>query len=103
MSRAAEGDAGDIAAVLRSAYAVHAAAGLNFSAATATPADRVRIQRHEVYVVRRSGRIVGTVTLRTKEDAEGIAGYVNALAIDPSLQRTGIGTIVLERVEREVF
>ena len=104
VSRASAEDAEHIAALLRSAYAAHLAAGLNFSAATATAAYvRSRIRRHEVYVLRRARTIIGTVTLRTKEDERGIAGYVSALAVDPSLRGTGFGGTLLARAEREAM
>jgi len=104
ISRASSEGAERIAALLRSAYAAHLAAGLNFSAATARAAYvRSRIRRHDVYVLRRAGAIIGTVTLRTKEDERGIAGYVSQLAVDPTLQRTGFGATLLARAEREAL
>src|SRR5712691_10792660 len=104
VSRASDEDAEHIAALLRSAYAAHLAAGLNFSAATATAAYvRSRIRRHDVYVLRRAGAIIGTVTVRTKEDERGIAGYVSQLAVDPTLRRTGFGATLLARAEREAL
>ncbi|MBI4346975.1 MAG: GNAT family N-acetyltransferase [Elusimicrobia bacterium] len=102
MSRATAADAERVAELLRSAYAVHAARGLNFRAATATPAQvGSRIKRHDVYVLRRAGRIVGTVALRTKEDVAGVTAYVSALAVDPNLQHGGLGGAILERAEHE--
>jgi len=104
VSRASAEDAARIAALLRSAYAAHLAAGLNFSAATATAAYvRSRIRRHDVYVLRQAGMIIGTVTLRTKDDERGIAGYVSQLAVDPGLQRAGFGGTLLARAEREAL
>lgn len=95
-------DAAHLAELLRAAYAAHAAAGLNFSAATATEEQvRERLKRHEVYVLRRNDRITGTITLRTKQDEQGVAAYVNALAIDPDVQRSGLGGAMLEHAERE--
>ncbi len=81
---------------------VHAAGGLNFSGATATEAQvRSRLKRYEVYVLHRAGRVIGTLTFRTKEDEHGIAAYANWLAIDPEFQRSGLGSALLERAERE--
>ncbi|MHB8631609.1 MAG: GNAT family N-acetyltransferase [Candidatus Limnocylindria bacterium] len=93
-----------IAALLRDAYADHAAAGLNFSAATATAAQvRERIANGQVYVARQDGRVLGTYNLRTKNDPLGEAGYVNSLAIDPALRRTGLGRLLLEHAEAEAL
>ena len=104
VSRAGVEDAERIAVLLCSAYAAHLAAGLNFSAAAATASYvRSRISRYEVYVLRRAGAIIGTVTLRTTEDEGGVAGYVSQLAIDPSLRRTGFGGSLLARAEREAM
>ena len=104
VARAQSDDAARVAELLRAAYAPHAALGLNFTAATVTEARiRERMKRHEVYVLRRGGRIIGTVTLRTKEDEHGVAGYVNSLAIEPGLQREGLGGTLLERAEREAL
>jgi ribosomal protein S18 acetylase RimI-like enzyme len=104
VERAQSDDAARVAELLRAAYAPHAALGLNFTAATVTESlIRERMKRHEVYVLRRGGRIIGTVTLRTKEDEHGVAGYVNSLAIEPGLQREGLGGTLLERAEREAL
>ncbi|MHB8632116.1 MAG: GNAT family N-acetyltransferase [Candidatus Limnocylindria bacterium] len=96
-------DAAEVAKLLRSAYADHAAAGLNFSAATATEDGvRERIARGQVYVARGAGRVIGTYQLRSKSDELGDAGYVNSLAVDPSLRGSGLGRALLEHAEAEV-
>lgn len=46
-------------------------------------------------------RLVGTVTLRIKEDPHGTHAYVNWLAVDPELQGTGLGSVLLRRGEEE--
>lgn len=95
-------DAEGIATLLRAAYADHAAAGLNFSAATSSEEDvRQRIAAGQVYVAREGGRLIGTYTLRVKTDDIGDAGYVNSLAIDPALRRSGLGRWLLEHAEEE--
>jgi ribosomal protein S18 acetylase RimI-like enzyme len=102
ITRATREDAADVARLLRAAYAIHLAAGLNFSGATATPEDvGARIERNEVYVVRQCASVVATVTLRIKTVQCEVVGYVNALAVDPSKQRAGLGTALLARAERE--
>jgi GNAT superfamily N-acetyltransferase len=95
-------DADETAKLLRAAYADHAAAGLNFSAATVTAEKvRERIALAQVYVARREGRIVGTYNLRSKADQLGDAAYVNSLAVDPALRGAGLGTDLLEQAEAE--
>jgi len=92
----------EIAALLRAAYADHAAAGLNFSAATSTAANvRGRIASGQVHVAREGGRLIGTYNLRVKTDDIGDAGYVNSLAIDPALRHSGLGRRLLEHAEAE--
>jgi GNAT superfamily N-acetyltransferase len=95
-------EAEKIAALLRAAYANHASAGLNFSAATATAGKvRERVVAGQVYVAREEGRLIGTYNLRVKGDSLGEAGYVNSLAIDPALRQTGLGRALLEHAEAE--
>jgi GNAT superfamily N-acetyltransferase len=91
-----------IAALLRAAYAEHASAGLNFSAASVTAAQvRERVLDGEVYVAHDEGTLVGTYNLRIKTDALGDAGYLNSLAIDPALRHTGLGRLLLDHAEIE--
>jgi ribosomal protein S18 acetylase RimI-like enzyme len=95
-------DAAELASLLRAAYAEHGAAGLNFSAATTTEARVLRrIATRDVYVLHRANRLIGTITLRTKQDEHGPHGYVNSLAVDPQLKGTGLGRLLLERAEQE--
>ena len=47
--------------------------------------------------------MVGTYNLRTKIDPLGGAGYVNSLAVDPALRRTGLGQFLLEHAEGEAL
>jgi Ser/Thr protein kinase RdoA (MazF antagonist) len=96
-------DAAELAALLHAAYADHAAAGLNFHAATVTVDEmRSTIEARQVHVVREAGRIVGTFQLRSKSDESGQFGYLNSLAIPVERRRTKFGAHLLALAEQEI-
>jgi uncharacterized damage-inducible protein DinB/GNAT superfamily N-acetyltransferase len=116
---AATDDIGALTDLLHRAYAPLAAAGMNFSAASQDVATtRERMAAGESFVAEDgSGRIVATVTLSRPRDpvrqpwaaehawicAPDIA-HVNQFAVEPALQRAGLGARLMahcERVARE--
>lgn len=60
---------------------------------------RKRTTQPELFLVaERDGRLLGTAMA----GFDGHRGWVNYLAVDPDVRRTGIGRRLMERVEREL-
>ncbi|WP_197029220.1 GNAT family N-acetyltransferase [Alicyclobacillus macrosporangiidus] len=82
--------------LLHRAYAANLAAGFNFSAAALTLAEALPCLNHQqVYGGEQDGRLCATFTLRQDEDGWHLSFY----AVDPRLQRQGIGRLTMRRAE----
>lgn len=94
--------------LLHRAYAAHAAIGMNFTASYQDDEEtRRRIELGESYVAEMDGRVVGTIILRPPGIGSDCAYYERAgvayfaqFAVDPDYQRQGIGSRLVEFVER---
>ncbi|MEN6626780.1 MAG: GNAT family N-acetyltransferase [Candidatus Sumerlaeia bacterium] len=99
----------ELTELLHRAYAAHAAAGMNFTAADQDADEtRRRIAIGEPYVAELNHRIVGTIILRAPGvltygipyfEKPGVA-YFAQFAVDPDYQKHGIGSRLVEFVER---
>lgn len=100
--RALRSDATSVRELLNSAYADHAAAGLNFTAATQDePFTRRQIQRYEVYVLETDGRLVATISLCDKPPQADVRHiYINKLAVATDLRGHGLGKRLLSFAEQ---
>ena len=80
--------------LVNAAYRVLGDMGLNFTGVTQDETTtRERMKDHEVYVAELDGRLMGTVSLQARRPADGLPHlYVHQLAVDPSLQRQGLGS-----------
>lgn len=58
-------------------------------------ARKLRVQRELFLVAERDGEVVGTVMA----GYEGHRGWVNYLAVDPSIRRAGLGRRLMDEVE----
>ncbi|MCL6599419.1 MAG: GNAT family N-acetyltransferase [Alicyclobacillus macrosporangiidus] len=82
--------------LLHRAYAANLAAGFNFSAATLTVQEALPVLKdQQVYGGEQDGRLCATFTLR--QDEEG--WHLNFYAVDPRLQRRGIGRLTMRQAE----
>jgi ribosomal protein S18 acetylase RimI-like enzyme len=59
---------------------------------------KLAVQRELFFVARLDGRLVGTVM----GGYDGHRGWVYSLAVGPEMQRRGIGTALMQHVEREL-
>ena len=106
--RLAEGDSlGELTELLHRAYAQLAAMDLHF---VATKQDesvtRSRIEGAECYVAEMDGEIVGTIVFRDCARTGSCAWYdrphvasFGQFGVEPSLQGSGVGSALLDRVE----
>jgi len=92
--------------LLHRAYLGLGAMGLNYTAVDQpVETTRRRIAGNECYVAERQGRIVGTVVLQTNQRRRPACArrpdvaYFSQFAVEPDLQRAGIGTRLLAHVE----
>lgn len=99
--RAIPADAARVRELLNGAYAEHAAAGLNFTAATQDePFTRRQIRRHEVYVLEIEGELVATITLRDKKPEDDVRHiYINKLAVAIDQRSRGLARRLLAFAE----
>jgi uncharacterized damage-inducible protein DinB/predicted N-acetyltransferase YhbS len=103
-----------LTALLHRAYAPLAAAGLNFSAATQDVANTAeRVAAGDTFVaLDAAGTLVGTVTLSRPRDPVAQAwaaphpwvcapdiAHVNQFAVEPALQRSGLGGALMAHCE----
>jgi GNAT superfamily N-acetyltransferase len=98
----------DVTRLLHRAYASLAAQGFRFWASHQSDENtRQRIAEGDCLVALQEGRIVGTITLKKKALTKGSPWYdrpevasFGQFAVDPELQRRGIGSTLLGAVER---
>jgi ribosomal protein S18 acetylase RimI-like enzyme len=98
-----------LTALLHRAYAAHAADGRRFFASYQAPADtRHRVSKGECWVATAAGELVGTVTLVSPYDfpvnypAPAMSGTFYQLAVDPTRQRSGLGSALLRLAEERI-
>jgi S-(2-succino)cysteine N-acetyltransferase len=92
-----ESDLAEWLNLLHRAYAANYAAGMNFTAATISAEEgRNVMQTANVYGGYIDEHLVSTFTLRS--DEEGV--HLNFLAVDPTLQRNGLGRVAVHTAER---
>jgi GNAT superfamily N-acetyltransferase len=102
-----EDDVGALTDLLHRAYQPLAERGMRFLASHQDEeTTRRRIARGECFVAVVSGRVVGTVTFRGAAATKGSPWYdrpdvssFGQFAVEPALQRHGIGTRLLRHVE----
>lgn len=98
----------ELTELLHRAYAAHAAIGMNFTSSYQDHEEtRRRIDVGESYVAEADGRVVGTIILRPPGIGSDCAyyekpgvGYFAQFAVDPDFQKQGIGSWLVEFVER---
>jgi GNAT superfamily N-acetyltransferase len=96
----------ELTLLLHRAYARLGAMGLNYTAVDQTPeVTRERTEGRECYVAESGGRIVGTVAFHLDQRdrppcarREDLA-YLSQFGVEPELQGSGIGGLLLDRVE----
>ena len=99
----------ELTGLLHRAYAALATQGFRFWASHQDEeATRRRISEGDCFVAIADGRIVGTITLKKKHLTKGSPWYdrpevasFGQFAVDPALQGRGIGSALLEIVERQ--
>ncbi|HVH87335.1 MAG TPA: GNAT family N-acetyltransferase, partial [Terriglobales bacterium] len=91
--RATQREVAEIAAIVNAAFQIES----NFRAGERTSAAEIsRLMESSTFLVAREGETVfGAVQVRIK----GTSGYFGMLAVDPALQRSGIGRRLLEAAE----
>lgn len=100
----------DLTGLLHRAYAPLAAAGMHYVAThQSVDVTRSRCAKGECWVAERAGRIVGTVTLVPPGGASGAdepelyrrpyVAVFSQFAVDPELQRGGVGSLLLAHIE----
>jgi GNAT superfamily N-acetyltransferase len=97
-----------ITALLHEAYAPLAAAGMRFVAShQSTATTRSRLENSEAFVATDGGFIVGIITLKEASATNGSPFYdrpdvadFGQFAVRPAYQRRGIGSRLIEIVER---
>lgn len=91
---ASEEDADRIVALVNAAFEVERS--MRASGNRTSPAGvRDEMQRGVFFVAEQNGKIVGTVFARITDTT----GYFGMLAVDPALQKSGIGRALREHVE----
>ncbi len=98
----------EMTALLHRAYGSLAEKGFRYLASYQTEEEtRRRAGRGECHVGIRDGRIVATISLRPGSAAEGTPRYqapdisvFGQFAVEPALQRSGIGSRLMDLVER---
>lgn len=101
-------DLAELTALLHRAYAPLAARGMRYLASHQDETTtRVRIAKGECFVAEARGRLVGTVTLRDARHTAGCPWYdrpdvasFGQFAVDPEHQGRGVGSALIEHVER---
>ena len=100
----------ELTALLHRAYAALAARGLRYVAShQSVEVTRRRVAHGECWVAERAGRVVGTVTLSApgtpvRDEAPRLyarpdVAHFAQFGIEPELQRHGIGSLLMTRVE----
>lgn len=98
----------ELTGLLHRAYRSLAAQGFRYFATYQNDSiTRDRISQGECFIALKDGKIVGTITLTGAENTRGSRWYdrpevasFGQYAVDPDLQGTGIGSKLLETVER---
>jgi GNAT superfamily N-acetyltransferase len=101
----------DITDLLHRAYAALATQGFRFWASHQDEAaTRKRFSEGHGYVAERDGKVVGTITLKTKESTKGSPWYdrpdvasFGQFGVEPALQGNGIGGELLRTVEQRAI
>lgn len=100
MRRAGADDAARVAALLVDAYRSWTDRGLNPKAATYTAQAVIAdLTQKEVRLLEDRAKLVGTVTLRTRRVGRRPYLYVTHLATPPPLQKCGLASSLMSRVE----
>ena len=98
--RATDDDVPALRRLINDAYRPLGDMGLNFTGVDQDEeTTRRRMKDREVYVLEHDGRIVATVTVGMKVDRLGPSLYVNQLAVEPALQRQGLGARLMDIAE----
>ena len=104
--QAGERDAPAVAELLHRAYEPIRALRLSWPAAKASVEDvRTNIVRNECYVLERDGAVAATLTHSLGGEVRDATGlpFVKWFAVEPLLQGSGIGSRLMEWVERSVL
>jgi GNAT superfamily N-acetyltransferase len=104
-------DAEAVTALLHRAYGRLARMGLRYWATHQSVEDTMRrASRGACWVARSEGRIVGTIVVMPSDPGAGVAWYARPdvatfgqFAVEPALQAHGIGSVLLERAERDAI
>jgi GNAT superfamily N-acetyltransferase len=101
-------DVSALTALLHRAYAPLAARGMRYLASHQDDATTLRrLSKGECWVAQTAGQLVGTITLRDAAHTKGCPWYdrpdvasFGQFAVDPARQRRGVGTLLVDHVER---
>jgi GNAT superfamily N-acetyltransferase len=95
----------EITSLLHRAYKAHADMGLHFVASHQDDTITLdRIDRGKCFIAEMDGKIVGTITLydvAASRHYDLLAGgcYFGQFAVEPDIQSSGIGSMLLQKVE----
>lgn len=101
----------ELTELLHRAYASLADRGLKYVATYQDEATTLRrAQRGQCWIAEQDGKLVGTISYYPPQITDGCAWYdrpevasFGQFAVDPELQRTGLGSRMLDRVEEQAM